>query len=181
MKKILVIMIMVLLCSTSVMAQAKKRSARKPKAKVERQMTDFEKWQKEEKLAYYLSLCKEYYDGAKTMESRGHSNKSLIETRYRMAENYQKLYEDLEKSNYYVDLHSYSQKYYNGGEIINIHVNLDGGAEYIGGMHDTEEDKALADELVRRINQEIGYDKEKVINDRKNKVGDFLNQYQSKM
>lgn len=87
MKKFLVIMIMVLLCSTSVIGQTKKRSARKPKAKVERQMTDFEKRQKEEYLANELMWCQHYY------------NKGDIES----ANIYKKSYERVKNENYYVE------------------------------------------------------------------------------
>lgn len=98
MKKFLVIMIMVLLCSTSVMAQTKKRSTRKPKAKVERQMTDFEKRQKEEKLANILMWCQHYY------------NEGDIES----ANRYKKDYERVKNENYYVEftnvVHSEKEK-----------------------------------------------------------------------
>lgn len=176
MKKVFVILVMVLLCSTSVTAQKRHTKAKSRKAKVERQMTEFEKWQKEEKLAYYFNLCQDYYNNAKTMEARGHSNKSLINQRYKAAEEYQRLYEELEKSNYYVDFKNYNQKYYNDGkEISLIMVHYDGGAEYIGGLFD--KNKALALELVDKINQELGYVPEQVNNDIKNKVSGFLNQH----
>lgn len=176
MKKILVIMIMVLLCSTAVMGQAKKRTARKPKAKTERAMTEFEKWQKEEYLAYLLKECKRNYDVARTMESRGYFKKSSIETRYREAERYKAYYENLEKTNYYVDFNDYRQVYYNGGEIISISVSEYNGATCIFGQDPSEKEKTLGEELVKRINQEIGYDTE-TVNNRKNQVKDFINKH----
>lgn len=98
MKKILVIMMMVLLCSTSVIGKTKKRSARNPKAKVERQMTDFEKRQKEEKLANILMWCQHYYNDGKIEDANRHK----------------KDYERVKNKNYYVEftnvVHSEKEK-----------------------------------------------------------------------
>lgn len=87
MKKILVILMMVLLCSTVSMAQNRKRSAKRPKAKTERAMTDFEKQQKEEYLLYKLIQCEYYYN----------------EGDYENAESYKKDYEEAKNKNYYVE------------------------------------------------------------------------------
>lgn len=132
MKKILVIMMMVLLCSTSVIGKTKKRSARKPKAKVERQMTDFEKRQKEEYLANILMWCQHYYNDGKIED----------------ANRYKKDYERVKNENYYVEftnvVHSDKKKaewkkkfgselrdgryFYADGLLVFIHFDTDGKA-----------------------------------------------------
>lgn len=96
MKKILVIMMMVLMCSTAVMGQANKRTARKPKAKTERAMTEFEKQQKGEYLLYKLIWCEYYYNQGD----------------YESAESYKKDYEEAKNKNYYVEFknHEFSEK-----------------------------------------------------------------------
>lgn len=86
MKKILVIIMMCVVLNVSVEAKTKKTTHRR-KAKVERQMTEFEKSQKEEYLKYLLIQCKYWYD----------------EGDYENAERYKKDYEEAKNKNRYVE------------------------------------------------------------------------------
>lgn len=165
---------MVLVCATSVSGQSRKGKTRS-KAKTERAMTEFEKWQKEEYLAYIYSQFEDWYNSARALESRGHSNKDYINQRYRKAEIEKEYYEAVKNSNYYVDFNDYKQKYYTGGHKIDIKIFSGEGAIHYNNVNEwtSAEEVRLADELVDRINKEIGFDKEKVISERKSSLKEF--------
>lgn len=90
MKKILVVLSLCAVINVSVEAKTKKTTHRR-KAKVERQMTEFEKSQKEEYLLHKLIQCEYYYN----------------EGDYENAESYKKDYEEAKNKNYYVEFKNY--------------------------------------------------------------------------
>ena len=174
MKKILVIMIMVLLCSTAVMGQNKKRSARKPKAKTERAMTEFEKQQKEEYLTYLLVQCEKYYKYAR------------LDSYYSEAKRYKDMYEEAKSKNYYIDFTKYHQNFYSGGYAFEIYIQTTGKAKWDGDgidyamcNRDNEAFKKMrremADSLINEIQKYTGYyenlEKRKTEID---EIGDFI-------
>lgn len=175
MKKVLVIMMMCLVCNVSVEAKSKKEK--------ERPMTEFEQWQKEEKLVYLLKRCEEFYSAAKENENeRGLlKDSTLIAKRYKIASVYKKRYEELENSNYYVDFDHMKKTgygyFYNGGYDYYISFGLDGKA-----TSDLCTNKgapfSLGKKVVQRINEETGYN-ERIAKDieAKNEVSEFLKKH----
>ena len=187
MKKILVILMMCLVCNVYVDAKAKKEK--------ERPMTEFEQWQKEEKLAYLLKMCEEYYYEAKENERRLVKDSTLIAKRYKEASEYKKRYEELENSNYYVNLDyrdiGRTRYYYNGGYIFEIFFDTDGKAITLkdglhlyskGGIEELRKEKeaalSLGRNVAKRINEETGYN-ERIAKDieSKDEVSEFLNKH----
>lgn len=206
MKKILVILMMGLLCSTIVMGQTKKRNTtKKRKAKTERAMTEFEKQQKEEYLLHELIWCEYYYNKGD----------------YESAERYKKSYEEAKNKNYYVKFknreitkeekerakelshlihisytdtmpHTY---FYKGGFSVMVHFDYDGKAKkwiddydyslQLRIIRSTSYGKSLRDgnkginELIDEINEETGYTVRtaKKNEELKGNVGEFLNQH----
>lgn len=200
MKKILVIMMMVLLCSTSVMGKTKKRSARNPKTKVERQMTDFEKRQKEERLAYLLYKCRAYYE----------------QEDYEMADFYKRCYEETKHKNYYVSFTNpkytdeerakykklgiyldYGTDFYMNGYVFNVFFEHDGKANddvmtqfegvYDYDTYNEKETRKLdftsggkeetKEKLLNEINEASGYNAK--ASKRKNEVEKFIGQHKA--
>ena len=198
MKKILVIMIMVLLCSTSVMAQKGKGKSRNRKAKVERQMTDFEKRQKEEYLAYLLYKCKSYY----------------YQEDFETADRYKRRYEETKHKNYYVSFTNakytdeerakykklgiyldYGTDFYMNGYVFNVFFDHDGKAyddvmtELVGvydyDAYNEKETRKLdftsggkeetKEKLLNEINEASGYNAK--ASKRKNELDDFVSQH----
>lgn len=196
MKKILVILMMVLLCSTVSMAKSRKHSARKPKAKNERAMTEFEKRQKEEYLNYLLIRCKYWY------------NEGDIE----FAEQLQKDYEENKYKNYYikfrnVEFGTEEEKEYYGsmgidtlshtvfiksGFVVSMHFNDDG--KCVLHMNDADISRQLEiiqetdcsilcgktpdeiiQELVDEINEASGYNAK--VSKKKKNIEGFLNEH----
>lgn len=195
MKKILVILMMVFLCSTVSMSQNRKHSAKKPKAKTERAMTEFEKSQKEEYLNYLLIRCEYWY------------NEGDIE----FAEKLKKEYEEAKPKNYYryfrnVEFGSKEEKEYYGkmgidtlaqtvfikcGFVVSVHFNSDGKCVlhmsdkditrqleicvetgYLSPNTDTD---AIFDELIEEINNASGYTAK--INKKMGEIEDFIEQH----
>ena len=196
MKKILVILMMALLCSTVSMAQNRKHSAKKPKANTERAMTEFEKQQKEELLNCLLIRCKDCY------------NNGDIE----FAEKWQKYYEEVNGKNHYcyfrnVEFGSKEEKEHYGkmgidtlaqtvfikcGFIVHVHSDSDGKCVlhmsddditrqleicvetgYLSPNTDTD---AIFDELIEEINNASGYTAK--INKKMGEIENFIEQHQ---
>lgn len=178
---------MCLVCNVYVDAKAKKEK--------ERPMTEFEQWQKEEKLAYLLKMCKECYYEAKENERRLLKDSALISKKYKEASEYKKRYEELEYSNYYVDF-SHMKKagedyFYNGGYKFCIFFDLDGKAITLkgrihlyskGGIKELQKEMeaalSLGRKIAKRINEETGYN-ERIAKDIESKyeVSEFLNKH----
>lgn len=191
MKKILVILMMVLLCSTAVMGQTKKRNTTKKRnAKTERAMTEFEKQQKEEYLNYLLTKCEYWYKNGE------------IE----WAEGYKKDYEETKRKNYYVKFtnHVYSDKekakykklgitltdsreFYKDGYMVEVHFDPYGKAECMSTIvdvtdymakcgkrkYDSDRMERVVKELIDEINELSGYNTKATKG--KNNVEGFLN------
>lgn len=187
MKKILLIVLMCLVCNVSVEAKSKKEK--------ERPMTEFEQWQKQEKLAYLLKMCEECYYEAKANERLLLKDSAFTAKRYRDASEYKKRYEELEKSNYYVDFNymkiAGEYYFYNGGYKFCIFFDYDGKAIALkdgihlyskGGLEELAVEKEMALSLGRnvakRINEETGYN-ERIAKDieGKNEVSEFLKKH----
>jgi len=175
MKKVLVIIMMCLVCNVSVEAKSKKEK--------ERPMTEFEQWQKQEKLSYLIKKCEEFYYAAKEKENERSilKDSALISKRYKIALVYKKRYEELENSNYYVDFDHMKKTgygyFYNGGYDYCISFGLDGKA-----TSDLYTNKgapfSLGRKVVQRINEETGYN-ERIAKDieSKNEVSEFLKKH----
>lgn len=158
---------MCVVCNVSVGAKTKKEK--------ERPMTEFEQWQKQEKLAYLLKMCEECYYEAKGIEKYSlKKDSALIAKKYKEASEYKKRYEELENSNYYVDFNymkiAGEDYFYNGGYKFCIFFDLNGKAIALkdglhlyskGGIKERIIEKEMALSLGRnvakRINEETGY------------------------
>ena len=186
MKKILVILMMCVVCNASVEAKTKK-TTRKAKAKTERAMTDFEKWQKEEKLTYLLGQCDGYYKKAKSYSARKSFSQSWADYYYSEAEKFKREYEETAKNNYYIDLTKFYQDFYNGGYSFGVCIFSDGRVEWYGDgidfatcNRDNIEFKKmradLANEIIERINEQIGR-KAPNYNEKNAKLEGFINQH----
>lgn len=197
MKKILVIMMMVLLCSTSVMAQNRKGKAKNRKAKTERAMTEFEKRQKKEYLAYLLYNCqKEYSEGDDWM-----------------ANCYKNWYEEAKRKNYYVKFENPKLsdrerterkkkgldpypgvRFYMDGYVIEVHFDHDGKADLVTSnfkgvygydgynevenknmRYDSNKHKSVKDKLFNEINELSGYNAK--VSKRKKELDGFVSQH----
>lgn len=157
---------MVLLCSSTVMGQAKKRNTTtKRKAKTERAMTEFEKSQKEE----YLSILQMQYEYA--LESGNTEAAKSIKNDY----------DRVKKSNYYVEFKNEShwpkydgQYFYKDGYMLYVHFDyytgeaecrlpwLKGnGYDYGAKCHKRKISKdgfeSAARELVNELNEASGF------------------------
>lgn len=199
MKRILVIMVMVLCFSTASMAQSRKHSARKPKAKTERAMTEFEKQQKEEYLAYLLYSCKRYYE----------------EGDIELAESCSRDYDKTKSKNYYVSFSnveyteeelawyekygisiSYGRDFYMDGYVINVYFDHDGKAddimtnfkgvygyndyrpyEYKRMRYDLKKMDLVKEKLISQINELSGYNAK--VSKRENNVKKFIDKHSS--
>lgn len=178
---------MCLVCNVSVEAKSKKEK--------ERPMTEFEQWQKQEKLAYLLKMCEECYYEAKANERKLLKDSDLIAKRYKEASEYKKRYEELENSNYYVDFNHMKMAggdyFYNGGYKFCIFFDLDGKAITLkgrihlytkGGIKELRKEKeaalSLGRNVAKRINEETGYN-ERIAKDieSKNEVSEFLKKH----
>ena len=152
MKKILVIIMMCLVCNVSVEAKSKKEKGRP--------MTEFEQWQKQEKLSYLIKKCEEFYYAAKENERSLLKDSALIAKRYEIASKYKKRYEELENSNYYVDFNHMKKTgcgyFYNGGYAYYISFGLDGKAT-LDLYTNRGAALSLGKKVVKRINEETGY------------------------
>lgn len=198
MKKILVIMMMMcVVLNVSVEAKTKKTTHRR-KAKVERQMTEFEKSQKEEYLAYLLYKCRAYYG----------------QEDYDMADHYKRWYEEAKRENYYITFDNppaYSEKekaererlglktfdlrefYMNGyvfgvyfdykGEAVDYITELEGIYDY-GAYNDKETHKLdfrsggkkeTKERLLNEINEQSGYNAKHA--KKRSDVEQFINQH----
>ena len=186
---------MCLVCNVSVEAKSKKTTNRR-KAKVERQMTEFEKSQKEEYLNYLLIRCEYWY------------NEGDIE----LAEKLKKEYEEAKPKNYYVSFRnvefgSREEKEHYGkmgidtlaqtvfikcGFVVRVHFNSSG--ECMLHMSDKDTSRQLEiiydvnfellnnmstneifAELIDEINEASGYNAK--ISKRKNEVEAFIGEH----